>query len=436
MENMTIANIALDIFCMILSLIPIVYLANDRRYQQKLNQYFLGISIANAFMIIGDLADWCIREASEPLMRLTLSLFSMLFYISSAFVLYFFARYMDEYLKLADRARRLFLAVITSLCGVQIFFAVLSPLTGAIYYVSEAGYQRGPLFMISQLVPLLCYLSFTFLVILCRKKLTRREVAFFLLYIFIPLGAGATQMFFRGIAIVNVGVTLALLFIFVNIQSERDLLIKQQEKELAESRIDIMLSQIQPHFLYNALTTIRQLCDVDPKQAKAAIRDFSMFLRGNMDSLKSKAPIPFEQELAHVENYLALERQRFQGRLQIVYDITVRDFAIPPLTLQPIVENAVRHGVLRREEGGTVTIHTEESGSAYIITVRDDGVGLFARRDELDTHSHIGLENVKGRLAALCGGTLTLDSQPNVGTVAMITIPKEEGHDELYRRRR
>lgn len=126
------------------------------------------------------------------------------------------------------------------------------------------------------------------------KKLIRREVIFFLLYIFIPLGAGASQMFLRGIAVVNVGVTLALLFIFVNIQSERDLLIRQQEKELAESRVEIMLSQIQPHFLYNTLTTICQLCDVDPHQAKAAIRDFSLFLRGNMDSLESKAPIPFE----------------------------------------------------------------------------------------------------------------------------------------------
>ncbi|MBC8570295.1 sensor histidine kinase [Zongyangia hominis] len=424
MDNLTIANIALDIFCLVLCLIPIVYLVNDRRYQLKLNRFFMGISISNAFMIIGDLADWCIKDVSEPTMALALSLLSLLFYISSAFVLYFFARYMDEYLKLSGRVRTIFLAVITALCAVHIFFAAISPFTGAIYYVSASGYQRGPLFMISQMVPLLCYLSFTFLVIWCRKKLTRREVIFFLLYIFIPLGGGAAQMFCRGIAVVNVGVTLALLFIFVNIQSERDLLVKQQEKELAESRIDIMLSQIQPHFLYNALTTIRQLCDVDPKQAKEAVRDFSLFLRGNMDSLKSKAPIPFEQELSHVENYLSLERQRFQGRLQIVYDITARDFSLPPLTLQPIVENAVRHGALSREEGGTVTVHTGETDTAYVITVQDDGLGIRATLE--DGRSHVGIENVRGRLSALCGGTLTLDSVAGVGTTAVITIPKEE----------
>ena len=295
MDNFLIANIALDIFCLILSLIPIIYLGNDHRWHQKLNRYFLGVSVSNGLMIIGDLGDWCFRDITTPLMMTAAILLVVLYYVSSAFVLYFFARYIDEYLKLTHPVRTIFLRSITLLCGVQIFFALISPLTGAIFTITAAGYQRGSLFLISQLVPLFCYLSFTWLVVLNRKKLIRREVIFFLLYIFIPLGAGASQMFLRGIAVVNVGVTLALLFIFVNIQSERDLLIRQQEKELAESRVEIMLSQIQPHFLYNTLTTICQLCDVDPHQAKAAIRDFSLFLRGNMDSLESKAPIPFEQ---------------------------------------------------------------------------------------------------------------------------------------------
>lgn len=425
MDNFLIANIALDLFCLILSLIPIIYLGNDYRWHQKLNLYFMGISVSNGLMIIGDLGDWCFREITTPFLMIVVSLLTVLYYASSAFVLYFFARYINEYLELKRPARTIFLWIITLLCSVQIFFAVISPFTGAIFTITAAGYQRGSLFAISQLVPLLCYLSFTWLVVLHRKKLSRREVIFFLLYIFIPLGAGALQMFIRGIAVVNVGVTLALLFIFVNIQSERDLLIRQQEKELAESRVEIMLSQIQPHFLYNTLTTIRQLCDVDPDQAKAAIRDFSLFLRGNMDSLESKAPIPFEQELLHVENYLALEHQRFQDRLKVVYEITARDFSIPSLTLQPVVENAVRHGVLRREEGGTVTIRTEETADAYLVTVSDDGLGFPDKLEGEDNQSHIGIKNVRERLRLLCGGTLTLRSTPGRGTAAAITIPKE-----------
>ncbi|WP_448910122.1 sensor histidine kinase [Holdemania massiliensis] len=425
MDNLIIANIALDLFCLILSLIPIIYLVNDQRYQYKLNRYFLGISIANGTMIIGDLGDWCIRDVATQNLSIILSLLSLLFYVSSAFLLYFFAQYLVEYLKLTAKARRSFLTVAALLCAVQIFFAVLSPWTGAFFRITENGYQRGALFAISQGVPLFCYLSFTYLVILCRKKLTRRELFFFLLYIFIPLVAGVLQMFFRGIAVLNVGVTLALLLIFVNIQSERDLLMKQQEKELMESRIEIMLSQIQPHFLYNALTTISQLCDADPKQAKEAIHDFACFLRGNMDALKSKAPIPFEQELYHAENYLALEQQRFQDRLRIVYEITARDFSIPSLTLQPIVENAVRHGVLKREEGGQIIIRTEETDQAFIVRVADDGPGISNDSITGDSQSHIGIENVRSRLAILCQGILTLQSKEGMGTIVTVVIPKE-----------
>ena len=148
MDNFLIANIALDIFCLILSLIPIIYLGNDHRWHQKLNRYFLGVSVSNGLMIIGDLGDWCFRDITTPLMMTAAILLVVLYYVSSAFVLYFFARYIDEYLKLTHPVRTIFLRSITLLCGVQIFFALISPLTGAIFTITAAGYQRGSLFLI------------------------------------------------------------------------------------------------------------------------------------------------------------------------------------------------------------------------------------------------------------------------------------------------
>lgn len=426
MEQMVKANIALDIFSIVLSLIPVAYLLSNRRYRQRLNQYFLGVSVSNIFMILGDLADWVMQGTLKPYQITILSVSSVVFYVASAFVLYFFARYLDEYLKLSGRVRKLYLAAILFVCGVQVLFAVISPFTGSIFYINENGYQRGGLFLISQLVPLFCYLLFTVMVIIYRKKLKWREVVFFLLYIFVPLGGGAAQMFLRGIAVVNIGVALALLFILVNIQFERELLIKRQEQELSEMHVDIMLSQIQPHFLYNALTTIRQLCDIDPQMAKESIRDFSYFLRGNMDSLKSKAPIPFEQELSHAEHYLKLEQQRFVDRLCVEKDTPVLDFSIPPLTLQPLVENAVRHGVIMRDEGGTILIRTQETPEAYIVTVSDDGVGFTPGALPENGGSHIGIQNVRERLRTMCGGDLRITSVPGEGTTAAIILPKEE----------
>lgn len=424
LNQMRIANIALDIFSIILSLIPVVYLLSSQRYGQKLNRYFLGISVSNIFMIIGDLADWLIRHPAETWMKNLLSVCSVIFYVASAFVLYFFALYITEYLKISENVRKICLCTVTCVCAVQIFFALISPFTGSIFFVTGAGYQRGRLFLISQIVPLFCYILFAVLVITYHRKLKRREIVFFLLYILVPLGGGAAQMFLRGIAVVNVGVALALLFILVNIQFEHEMALRRQEKELAEQRIDIMLSQIQPHFLYNALGTIAHLCRQDPQKAEKATAEFALFLRGNMDSLKNRGPIPFEKELTHVMNYLYLEQQRFQDRLRVVYDIQIRDFHIPPLSLQPLVENAVRHGILRKKEGGTITIRTSESDEYAVVTIADDGIGMenAKKSPNLGDHAHIGIENVRSRIRAMVEGDLEIESSDR-GTVITLRIP-------------
>jgi len=200
------------------------------------------------------------------------------------------------------------------------------------------------------------------------------------------------------------------------------------ENELLQNQISIMLSQINPHFLFNALVAIQELCLINPETASETVADFSRYLRGNMDSLSINKPIPFEKELQHVEAYLSIEKKRFDDRLNIAYDIKARDFYIPVLSLQPIVENAVRHGVNRREEGGSVKVSTHETETEAIITVTDDGVGFDAGRvpkhGKHDERSHVGIENVRSRLVSMCGGSLTIQSEPGVGTTAVITVPK------------
>jgi len=210
----------------------------------------------------------------------------------------------------------------------------------------------------------------------------------------------------------------------LNTKRQNEKQIDELENELIQNQISIMLSQIQPHFLYNSLTAIRELCLIDPKKAYETVDEFSTYLRGNLDSLSIKKPIPFEKELSHVKTYLSLEKKRFGDNLNIVYDINAFYFTIPALTLQPIVENAVRHGVTKREDGGTVTISTDETETVAIITVKDDGVGFDINRHK-DKNLRVGIENVRSRLIALCGGSLQIDSKPGIGTTAVITIQKD-----------
>ena len=231
--------------------------------------------------------------------------------------------------------------------------------------------------------------------------------------------------------------SIALLMVYMNIQQQRtaaqqlstarqEQLTAALESELMQNRISIMLSQIQPHFLYNSLTTIVDLCDTDAQLAKRATIAFSQYLRGNMDSLRQTMPVPFPVEQKHIENYLWLEKLRFGDELTIVWDVQVTDFKLPSLSVQPLVENAVKYGVGKKPDGGTVTIRTREFPYVYTVSVEDDGVGYNMQERQPDGRTHIGIDNVRSRLHYMCGGALTIQSEAGKGTVATITLLKEE----------
>ena len=203
---------------------------------------------------------------------------------------------------------------------------------------------------------------------------------------------------------------------------------KEMQAELEKSKTAIMLSQIQPHFLYNSLGAIRELCRQDPEDARNALGTFITYLRGNMDSIQREHTIHFSKELQHISAYLELEKLRFEDDLNIIFDIQETDFFIPSLTIQPLVENAVKHGICGREEGGTLTLHTHREGNDVIVQIKDDGVGFDI--NDLENKEHVGLENVKNRLKHIVNGKLKLESKPGVGTIATITINDRKDWEE------
>ena len=195
------------------------------------------------------------------------------------------------------------------------------------------------------------------------------------------------------------------------------------EAELKESRVAIMLSQIQPHFIYNTLGTIERMCLKDSEKAFQLVRNFSLYLRGNFSELDSVTPIRFLDELKHVEYYVNIKKVRFPD-MNIEYDVEIRDFVLPALSVQPLVENAIKHGLMRLESGGTVLIRSYETDTHFCVEVIDDGVG-FDTSLPIDEKKHVGLRNIRGRLKAMVNGDLTIESQPGKGTRAVIMIPKE-----------
>ena len=216
---------------------------------------------------------------------------------------------------------------------------------------------------------------------------------------------------------------MSLLLRYVNDQKK----LAKQERQLIDKELAIKMSQIQPHFLYNSLTSIHYLCDKDPKLAKKAVKWFSTYLRGNLESMSKENMVPFEQEMNHIDIYLKLEKLRFGEYLEVVYNIEEQDFMVPSLTIQPLVENAVKYGVGDKREGGQVIIGTTSTDTHYIITIEDTGTGFDINKEYNDGRQHVGIQNVKERLSLICNGELIIYSEIDKGTVAIMRIPKDYG---------
>lgn len=212
---------------------------------------------------------------------------------------------------------------------------------------------------------------------------------------------------------------------------------QELERRLRRSRAELMASQIKPHFIYNTLNSIRTLIRLDPEKARKTVYDFSTYLRSNLDNLDGREMIPFSEELRHIQAYLNIEKIRFEERLNIETDIRTKSFRVPPLTIQPLVENAVKHGICRKINGGTVAIRTYEEPDAYVVEVEDDGAGfdvsILNRPTEQDagegSSGHIGLNNIRFRMQEITGGRLLIESCPGRGTRVKAFFMKEKAEE-------
>ena len=193
--------------------------------------------------------------------------------------------------------------------------------------------------------------------------------------------------------------------------------------QLTESRMSTMMSQIRPHFIYNTLGSIEQLCSIDPPKAGELVHNFAKYLRGNFGELDNPKPILMSKEMEHVHHYVSIENVRFPD-MTFSFEMNSVDFQIPALTIQPIVENAIKHGLMKLPKGGTIRVLSYETDTHYCVSVEDDGVG-FDTGKLLDDRNHVGIRNIRGRLKAMVNGTLEIESTEGVGTAVLIKIPKE-----------
>jgi len=427
-------NIALDIYSIAVCLFLITHMTQRKR-MGRAGRCFLFACVFDIVMILGDLSDWCCNGLARPWYPAALQIGQFVYYVSIVPLMLSVWKYVSNYVSAYASVPKLCDRILYLLSAVHLLGCVLTPFTGMYYIIDEQNiYHRGGLVFVASLVPICSYILIVALTLKNRRQIAPRVIAALMSNVWLPMVGHLVQNLFRGVGALNPCITLALLLVYLNVQQEMELQYERDMRELEETKTALMLSQIKPHFLYNSLTAIRRLCEDDPKDARAAINDFSLFLRANMDFISNQTLIPFEQELRHIQSYLNLEQRRFEDSLSVDYNLEITDFCLPALSLQPVVENAVLHGIRKKEDGGTVRISTSETPDHYVVTVTDDGAGFDP--GAIAGQEHIGLKNVSRRLELLCKGELLIDSAPGCGTKATILIPREgenENDDEFPR---
>ena len=212
-------------------------------------------------------------------------------------------------------------------------------------------------------------------------------------------------------------------------QQKKERELEKLETELQMSRIRNSTSQMQPHFLYNALGSIQEVLQEDPQYASELIEDFTIHLRSCIRAMNSDAPQPFSMELDNIRAYVNIERMRFGEKLKIRYEIETDDFPIVPLSVQPLVENAIRHGIYQKgPAGGTVVLRTRDAGNAWQVEVEDNGVGFdvntYRREAKSGKRDSTGLKNIIFRLDKVMHAHVDIVSTVGSGTKVTVTIPK------------
>lgn len=442
MYTVNTIHIFLELWGTLFTSLCLAVLIMGRDFEARRTRILIELLISSLLLLLSDAAAWAYRSLPSELGFYAVRISNFLNFLSYDLCAAFMSLYIMETVKTNKHnfEKRWVYSVLT-ICSTSVALLILTQFNGFYYHFDASNtYIRSKYYWVSVLLGGMMIADLFIMTLHYRNKMNKSQFRPLMAYYLLPFIVMLFQLFNYGINLLNFATATAIIMLFMSYEVENVRLLAAQEtqivrqqlelakldKELSERNQQIILSQIQPHFLYNSLATISHLCRTDAVTAKHATDVFSDYLRTNLDSLKGSSIIPFASELKHTQTYLWLEELRFGEDLRVEYDIEVSDFEVPSLVLQPLAENAVKHGICRTYDGGTVRILTRKVEGGIEISVEDDGAGFDVNAVINDGRSHIGIENVRARIDAISGGTLTIESEPGKGTRSTIFIPAKE----------
>lgn len=408
-----VANIIMEMFGMALcGFLYFSVLIDDRK--SHFRDLFLFMIFHECMILFLDSTTWFMQF--KPQFTLLLKIANCLFFILGTEIITLFWNTQVEIMNLKSRAKKPLFVVIQVLAVVQIIAIIGNIFFGYFYTIENANFitnkKTGNLQYVYSMVVFIVSLYYAI-----TTKTSMKIKAPFIAINILPLCVSILQQFHYTLSFMYISVLAALIILYINIQVDMG-------RRIEEFKNRVMISQIQPHFMYNTLTTIKALCRVEPDLAAKTITNFADYLRGNMDFASLSTTIPFEKELNHTRIYTEIEALRFDN-IKFEFNIEDKDFEIPALTVQPMVENAVRHGV-RSKPDAHILIHTYAEENYHVVVIKDNGKG-FDHAQFNGSRTHIGLLNTRLRVERLVNGKFTADSVPGKGVTITIKIPKQGG---------
>ena len=300
-------------------------------------------------------------------------------------------------------------------------------INGFVYITPENQYYHGPLYPLIP-IPIIAVLLLNFTGTMRRRTRLSRKTFLSLVIAQMPMAFTLIlNLFVDAVLLFGISYVLSALVMYSLVLSDQieqtiqyQQKIAEQQGEIARQRTKVMVLQMRPHFIYNTLVSIHSLCGINPQKAQQITMDFTNYLRRNFNAVASDSTIPFSMELEHTRAYLAVEQAQFDEMLVVDYDTPFTHFRLPALTLQPIVENAVKHGMDPYHGPLCISIRTQSTDFGVEIIVEDNGSGF----DTSDNgEPHLALKNIQQRLEFMCDGSLAIIPRDEGGTVVTITIP-------------
>ena len=412
-------KIQTDLPCILLLMMLLAGLSfmdlNDRYIQPSHRRIIFIIAALDFSLIMQNLASYYLEvEVFRPLLRTVVSIYG---YTVRPLLLIMFFYLVNPKLKYRPA---------WCIFGVNTVINLTALFSHLCFWIDERNhFQRGPLGYTCHNVSIIFLAYFVYLTVKEYWRVQKWLVAIPIFNVLLIIGSIILDYKIVGheypVTYLTAAVICGSVFFYIWLHL---LLVREHEEALmAQQRIQIMMTQIQPHFLFNTISTIKVLCLQQPEKAADITDKFGMYLRQNFDSLGQTGLIPFRKELEHTRLYSDIEMVRFDS-IRVEYDIEDSQFSMPSLTLQPMVENAIRHGVRVCEEG-IVRVVTRLKDGYHEIIIQDNGCGFDPEKINEDDGAHIGIRNVRERLQSMCGGSLTVDSVIGEGTTVTIRIPLE-----------